>query len=180
MKNIIVMLLLMCSTSAKAQVQSVSIQASGLTCSMCSNAIRKALESDASVLEVKANIKNSSFDVRFKPLATIDFDGLKHKVEEAGFFVARFDVRYHVDHLPLTPDAHVKLNGYLFHVLNTTERTMGGDVQFQILDRGFVTAKEYKKNARLTQMTCYQTGQTSSCCVGKQMPVGNRIYHIQF
>lgn len=180
MKYIIVLFWLMCSTSAGAQVQSVSIQASGLTCSLCSNAIRKALETVEAVQEVKANIKNSSFDVRFKPAAYVDFDLLKQKVEDAGFFVAHFEVQFQFEQVPVASDAHIRLNGYLFHVLNTAERTLEGKQHFQLLDKGFVSAKVFKKNASLTRMVCYETGKTAACCTSSQMPEGERIYHIQF
>jgi copper chaperone CopZ len=51
---------------ANAQINKVSIQASGLTCSMCSNAINKALKSIDYVDHVIANIKNSTFEIYFK------------------------------------------------------------------------------------------------------------------
>ena len=76
------------SVAAKAQITKVTIQASGLTCSMCSNSINKAIKSLSFVENVNANIKNSSFDISFKPNEVVDFDKLKKKVEDAGFLVA--------------------------------------------------------------------------------------------
>ena len=81
-------MLLLFSGLANAQVKTVTIQASGLTCSMCSNSIFKALKTLDFVEKVDPNIKTSSFDISFKPGADIDFDKLKAKVEGAGFFVA--------------------------------------------------------------------------------------------
>jgi len=62
------------------------MQASGLTCSMCSNAINKSVKSIDFVEKVMANIQTSTFEITFKPGSTIDFDLLKKKVEDAGFF----------------------------------------------------------------------------------------------
>ena len=89
----LVFFLLFCFTMfwVKAQVSSVSIQASGLTCSMCSNSINKAIQSLDYVKDVEADIKNSSFEITFKDPSKVNFDQLKKKVEDAGFFVARFE-----------------------------------------------------------------------------------------
>src|SRR5436305_14629046 len=67
MKIIIFISLLFCVMRGSAQVKKVSIQASGLTCSMCSKAIYKALRSVDFVEKVDADIKNSTFEISFKP-----------------------------------------------------------------------------------------------------------------
>ncbi len=90
MKNILFILLAFLSLNATAQVKTVSLQASGLTCSMCSNAIFKALKSVDFVENVDANIKNSTFEITFKPNASVNFDVLKDKVEKAGFLLPAF------------------------------------------------------------------------------------------
>ena len=81
MKNLFLAIALICSVNAMGQIATVNLQASGLTCSMCSNSINKALKSLDYVDDVKANIKNSTFEISFKPNAKIDFDQLKKKVE---------------------------------------------------------------------------------------------------
>lgn len=78
------------SLAANAQVSKVSIQASGLTCSMCSNSINKSLKTIDFVENVNSNIKTSSFEITFKNGSNVDFDKLKKKVEDAGFTVANF------------------------------------------------------------------------------------------
>src|ERR1700712_4570426 len=115
MKNLIIITLLLFSVVANAQVKGVNIQASGLTCSMCSNAIFKALKTLDFVEKVDANIKTSSFDISFKPGAEIDFDKLKKKVEDAGFFVANFTVTYHCDGQAIANDKHVTVGKTIFH-----------------------------------------------------------------
>ena len=68
MKNIFLLLAISISMVTKAQVTKVSLQASGLTCSMCSNAINKALKSLDFVDKVEADIKNYTFEILFKNL----------------------------------------------------------------------------------------------------------------
>jgi len=171
-------MLVLFSFTSVAQVKTVSIQASGLTCSMCSNAINKAIKSLDFVDKVDANIKNSSFDVSFKPGSNIDFDKLKKKVEDAGFFVARFTASVNFDKVAIVNDDHVVIGNTVFHFLNVKDQTLNGDKTIRLLDKGFVTAKEYKKNIIYTKMECYKTGVAGACCAKDNLPAGKRIFHV--
>ena len=162
---------------APAQVSKVNIQASGLTCSMCSNAINKALKSIEYVDNVIANIKNSSFDIRFKPNAKVDFDLLKKKVEDAGFFVAKMEVSILLNDVEVANDSHVEIENTMFHFMNVSNQKLSGEQTIQIIDKGYLTDKVYKKNNKYTNMNCYKTGYMESCCK-KNKPAGTRIYHV--
>lgn len=168
MKNLIIIIFIVLAASAQAQVKGVTIQASGLTCSMCSNAIFKALKTVDFVDKVDANIKTSSFEITVKPGAIIDFDKLKGKVEDAGFFVAGFTVNYNFDDVSIANNAHVKVGNSTFHFLNVKNTVLSGEKKIRFLDKGFVSAKEYKKNSNLTKMACYKTGEEQ----------GTRIFHV--
>lgn len=161
-----------------AQIKKVTIQASGLTCSLCSNAINKSLLSLPSVAKVIPNIKNSSFEIFFNEGSIINYDDLKKKVEDAGFFVAQFNVSIEVHSLVVANDAHLELDGLMYHFLGTGNRTLNGEVELQLLDKGFVPAKVFKKNAKLTQFACYQTGQMGKCCKGAIASPSTRIFHV--
>ena len=154
--------------SSQAQIKSVTIQASGLTCSMCSNSIFKALKTLGFVDKVEANIKNSSFNITFKKDTQIDFDKLKAKVEDAGFSVAKFTVIMNVEKLTISNDTHVNVGNDVFHFLNVKDKVLSGDQAIRILDKGFVSAKEFKKNSSLTKMACYKSGEEN----------GKRIFHV--
>ncbi len=178
MKNLILIILVLFSFGSQAQIKKVSIQASGLTCSMCSNAINKALRSLDFVADVNANIKNSTFDVSFKPGSNIDFDRLKKKVEDAGFFVARFTASVHFDGVAVVNDNHVLIGNTVFHFLNVKNQVLNGDQMIRLLDKGYVTVKEYKRNGSFTKMECYKTGVAGSCCAKDGLPAGKRIFHV--
>jgi len=90
MKKIFFFIAIALSMVTNAQVTGVSLQASGLTCSMCSNSINKALKTLDFVLQVDADIKTYTFEISFKPNSSIDFDMIKNKVENAGFTVNGF------------------------------------------------------------------------------------------
>jgi copper chaperone CopZ len=168
MKNLIIIILILFSFPAGAQVRSVNIQASGLTCSACSKSIFKALQALDFVEKVEADIKNSSFNISFKPGADVDFDRLKDKVEGAGFSVAGFTAVMNFDNLAIANDTHVNIGNRVFHFLNIKDRVLSGDKTIRLLDKGFVPAKEFKKNSGLTKMACYNTGEAN----------GKRIFHV--
>ena len=178
MKNYFLFISLLFSLVAHAQIKSVTIQASGLTCSMCSNSINKALKSVPYVNQVVANIKNSTFEIIFKSIDNISFDLLKKKVEDAGFFVAKMEVELNVSNVKVSNDEHIELNGMMFHFLNVGDKLLNGSQVFRILDKGFVTSKEYKKNQKYTKMECYHTGVMGACCNKNNKTMGTRIYHV--
>lgn len=178
MKSIILISAVLFSLNVVGQVSSANLQASGLTCSMCSNAINKALKSIAYVADVKADIKNSSFEISFRPNAKVDFDELKKKVEGAGFHVAKLTARVRFDNQKIEDNSHVTAGNMVFHFLNVKDQTLNGETSVQILDKGFVSAKEFKKNERYTKMDCYKTGVAEACCTKAGMIAGSRIFHV--
>ncbi len=135
------------SFATTAQVTKVSIQASGLTCSMCSNSINKSLKTVDFVEHVNPNIKTSSFEITFKQGTNVDFDKLKKKIEDAGFSVANFVATVNFNNVQVNNNQPVKVGDKTFYILNVKDQSLNGAKQVRIVDKGFVSTKEYKKNA---------------------------------
>ncbi len=175
-----IMLLVFAMLSVQAQVKKADLQASGLTCSMCSNSINKALKTIDYIESVRANIQTSSFSIIFKEGAKVNFDDLKMKVEDAGFSVANLTTTINFDNASIANDEHLSVDGIIFHFLNIKEQVLSGSKTIRILDKGYVTSKEYKKNEKFTKMECYKTGTAgkSSCCSKEGIAAGTRIYHV--
>jgi len=146
MKNILLVLAISISMTIKAQVTKVSLQASGLTCSMCSNAINKALKSLDFVDKVEADIKNYRFEISFKEASHVDFNKIREKVEDAGFSVSGFVATIYFDNVHIKANQPVTIgsNGLLFADLK--DHSLNGAKQIKVLDKGFVSSKEYKRN----------------------------------
>lgn len=176
--KILCIALLFFSTALNAQVKTVYIQASGLTCSMCSNAIYKALQSVDFVEKVDANIKNSTFEISFKPNTDVDFDKLKNKVEDAGFFVAGFWATIHFNDVKVKNDAPIEAVGKNLMFLHVADQELNGDKKIKFLDKGYVSSREYKKNSALTTKECYKTGVADETCIQNGIVKGSRIYHV--
>lgn len=134
MKNIIIILFTLFFTfQSNAQITKAEIIATGLTCSMCSNAINKQLKSLPEVASVATDLNTNTFTVVLKSDTDVTPRIFKENVEKAGFFVGS---------LVLTLDSK-SLENYV----NIDDKEIPNVelVQIQILDKGFVTDKEYKK-----------------------------------
>ncbi len=133
-----------------AQVKKVTLQAAGLTCSMCSNAINKALKSLEYVADVDADIKTYSFEITFKPNSVVDFDQVRKKVEKAGFSVTSFIAIIHFDNQVMKNSQPVLIGNQTFLFTNTADQLLNGDKAVKILNQGFVSTKENKRKTILT------------------------------
>lgn len=147
MKKFFLFISVIFSLSASAQVSGVSLTASGLTCSMCSNSINKALKTLPFIDKVEADIKNSSFKISFKDNNPVDFDKMKMKVEKAGFSVSEFVAIIQCNNVPVKKDQPVRIGDQVFLFKNTTDPVLNGEKRIKILNKGFVSSKEYKNNA---------------------------------
>ena len=164
--------------SAGAQVSKVSLQASGLTCSMCSKAVKTALEEVGFVSKVQVDIKNQQYNLSFKEGSKIDIDALNKAVQDAGFSVASLNVTALVKSTKLEKDQHLEIGDQYFHFLNASGQTIDGEISFSVVDKGFVTDKQFKKYASMTKMACVQTGRMAKCCSSDETPENTRIYHV--
>ena len=143
-KNIVLIIGILTVTASQAQVTKVYIQASGLTCSMCSNAIYKALKKLDFVGKVDADVKNYIFEVSFKPGSEVDFSRIKNKVEDAGFSVSGFSASIIFNSTALRENQPVKLGNSNLLFVNGTNQMLNGEVRVKFLDKGFVSAKDNK------------------------------------
>jgi copper chaperone CopZ len=176
-KMIVLVAVVIISVSASAQqFKSADLTASGLTCSMCSKAIYDALKKVDFVKEVKANIKNSTYNIEFNENANVDPDALSKAVTDAGFSVAKLKMLVNFSSQQVKNDSHVTVNGKTFHFMNVGSQTLNGAKQLTLLDKKFISAKEHKKFAAFTKMKCYETGVMESCCEKGQK--SERVYHV--
>ena len=156
MKKLLLFAGLLASVTVEAQISKVSLQASGLTCSMCSNAINKSLKTLGFVDKVDADIKTYTFEISFKPGTVVDFDMLKNKVESAGFTVCSFVATIHFDNLKVTSNQSLVMQNKTLLLLGVPDQVLNGEKQVKLLDKGFVSAKEFKKSASLVSCPqCY-------------------------
>lgn len=130
---------------ANAQITKVEIMATGLTCSMCSNAINKQLKTMSEVEKVDIDLNKNLFVVTLKNDNKLTPKAFKDKVEKAGFFVGSLVLFMKLENVVVQDNKQYK--DYVF--IDSKEQTLNGLAKVQVLDKGFVTAKEYKKLAKV-------------------------------
>ena len=170
------MFVLSAGLRAAAQPQSATLVASGLTCSMCSKAIYKALEKVPYISSIDVDIEKSSYEIRFKPGMDIEPDEMKKAVEDAGFFVASLQLAVKMDGVDVKNDAHVTIAGATYHFVKVPEKTVSGEARLTVIDKNYLPAKARRKYDKFTGMKCYETGVAMACCAHKGKT--NRIYHV--
>jgi len=180
MKTIkILMGLMLISTLSFAQsFRNIEMQAAGLTCSMCSNAINKALKQIDFIADIKTDLKTSLFTISIKEGSTPDFDLIRKKVEGAGFSVAKLTVEVNFANQKIANDEHTTVGGKALHFLNVKDQTLNGWQKVQLVDKSFLLASQAKKWQAATRKECYKTGVAASCCADANIKPGQRMYHV--
>ncbi len=177
-KVFLVMALAFIGLQGLAQFNKGTLQATGLTCAMCSNAVNKALLQVPFVESVRSDIKNSSFSLVFKKDATINIDALKNAVEDAGFSVGSLKLTGNLEQVKVANDQHVQIGALHFHFLAISEQSLNGETTITVVDKNFISPKQFKKYSAATKMTCMQTGKAGSCCSNEGIAPDTRIYHV--
>lgn len=134
LKLILAILLITNSTYVMAQITKAEIRATGLTCSMCSNAINKQLKTLPEVLNIDTNLNTNTFTVTLKEGNELSPKAFKDKVEKAGFFIGSL----------IVTSKSATIDNSTFMRVNDKKSDLP-NVVFQVLDKGYVTEKEYKK-----------------------------------
>ncbi len=177
MKKVLIIICVLFAISSTAQIKNATLTASGLTCSMCSKAIYKALQKVNSIEAIQANIKQSSYDIQFKKDVAVDLDMLRKAVEGAGFTVAKLEITISFSNMNIHNDTMINSNGANLHFLNVNAQTLNGDKILTVVDEHFISQKDHQKFAKYTNMKCFETGISSDCC-NKNINTGERIYHV--
>ena len=126
--------IMLVSANTYAQISKAEIRATGLTCSMCSNAINKQLKTLPEVVNVEIDLNTNTFTVTLKEGNTLSPKVFKEKVEKAGFFIGTLVIT-------AKPETITKS----LYILVDDKKSNASQIQFQVLDKGFVTEKEFKK-----------------------------------
>ena len=144
--NIIaITVMLLTATNSYSQISKAEITATGLTCSMCSNAINKQLKSMTEIDSVSTDLNTNTFTVHFADNNTLTPKVLKDAVEKAGFFVGTMILTAEFAPAIIEDTTAIKVNGDSYIFIDAKHPVSNTAAKYKILDKGFVTQKEYKK-----------------------------------
>ncbi len=163
---------------SQAQVTSASLQASGLTCAMCAKSVYKNLEALPFIEKIDTDLDKSSFLLNFKDGMDMDADAIKKKVEDAGFSVAQLKINVTFNNQQVSNDQHLTVDGKVYHFLNIKDQVLNGEKSLLLVDKTFLSAKDFKKYASATKMECFKTGVAGDCCTKEGIGDKTRIYHV--
>lgn len=139
-----------------AQFSQARLQATGLTCALCSKAIYQALSQLPFIDSVQPDLASSAFDIFFKPGQPVPIASLRTAVEDAGFFIGSLMLQLDRSLTETEPTTRQFRAGEQTFQYEGAFK-VGGNVQ--VMDRGFVTEKEFK---RLSSRYAYLSRSTSS------------------
>jgi copper chaperone CopZ len=160
------------------QFKKASLHASGLTCAMCQKATYESLASLPFVDKIDTDLDNTTFILSFKSGVPVDIDAIKAKVEDAGFSVAKLVMTADFNGISVKNDTHIPFAGSTLHFMDVKAQTLSGEQQLTVIDKDFVSSKQFKKFSTATSMSCYQTGKMSDCCKPEGAKAAGRIYHV--
>ncbi len=163
------------SSSSFANFVSAKIKVTGITCSMCSNSVNKALSSLKFVDKVEVDLEKAIFTVTFKQNEDVVIDEIKSKIEGAGFSVGELIADFKFSNISVTNDFHYQFQNNTYHFVNVKNQSLNDAVAIRFVDKGFTSQKEYKKYVSLTTSKCIKTGKAENCCHSDDK---QRIYHI--
>ncbi len=150
MKNkVFLLLLLFCAFNSFAQITKAEIIATGLTCSMCSNAINKQLKKLPEVEKVDIDLNSNTFTISLKKNTTISPRILKESVQKAGFFVGSMLITIDLDNLKIDDNLKLKKDNLNLVFIDINPKTVNGLTRFKVLDKGYLVMKDFKKNLKV-------------------------------
>lgn len=162
-KILIISVILFASVITNAQITKAELTATGLTCSMCSKATYKQLTSIPEVEKVETDLNKTAFILYFKNGSIVNPGDLKKAVEEAGFAVGELVVVFNFKNQKAEDNSSFTQDNITYTFMDTKPGLLAGEVKVQILDKGFIVEKEYKKLSKLTKKyPSYATANNNS------------------
>lgn len=167
---LLVKVLILTTVVAFSQFQNAELQVNGLTCSMCSKATQKQLETIGFIDSIETDLVNTTYVLHFKKDEDISADLIKRKVEDAGFSVGSLTLFIEFKEQSIENHYHHPINDDLYHFLDVESKTLDGNVGLRIVDKGFISHKEYKQFRKIAaDYPCYESGK---------MEGADRVYHV--
>ncbi len=171
----IIMVMLVLVNRASANFLSAKIKVTGITCSMCSNSVNKALSSLKFVEKIDVDLEKAVFTLTFKSSEKVVIDEIKSKIEGAGFSVGELIADFKFDNISVVNDYHFGFENNVYHFVNVKSQSLDKIVSVRFVDKGLTSIREYKKYVGLTTYKCIKTGKPDNCC---KVEAKQRIYHI--
>lgn len=154
------------------KITSADLQVTGLTCSMCSNATQKSLETLDFISSVKPDLNKNIFVLTFKKDADINLDLVRKKVQDAGFSVGGLTASFNFNQVKVDDKGQAIVDGNVYRFVNAKNKTLNGTVKASVVDKNFISGSAFKKQATTANSDAYASG--TGVVNGKK----TRIFHL--
>lgn len=138
------MALLLWALPGHAQFSQGRLQATGLTCALCSKSIHQALSKLPFIESVLPDLKSSAFDLTFKSGVPVSVPSIRTSVEDAGFFIGMLTLQ--IDRA-ITEQERSESKFIDHGVTYQVEGKLNPLSTVQVIDPGFMPDKEFKRLA---------------------------------
>ncbi|GGI26809.1 heavy-metal-associated domain-containing protein [Pedobacter mendelii] len=167
----IIMLFFAVKVSAQ-QILTADLQVTGLTCSMCSKATQKSLETLGFINSVKPDLNKNIFVLTFKKGADINIDLIRKKVQDAGFSVGGLTADFTFNQIKVDEKGQAIVDGNVYRFVNAKNKTLNGTVKASVVDKNFISGSAFKKQSATLNSDAYTNG--TAVVNGKK----TRVYHL--
>ncbi|WP_145858062.1 heavy-metal-associated domain-containing protein [Pedobacter suwonensis] len=167
----IIMLFFAVNVSAQ-KISSADLQVTGLTCSMCSNATQKSLETLNFISSIKPDLNKNIFVLTFKQDTKVNLDLVRKKVQDAGFSVGGLTASFNFNDVKIDDKGQAIIDGNVYRFVNAKSKTLNGTIKASIVDKDFISGSAFKKQATNANSDAYASG--TGVVNGKK----TRIYHL--
>jgi copper chaperone CopZ len=135
-------IILFCTPTASAQFSHGRLQATGLTCALCSKSIHQALTKLSFIDSVQPELKTSSFELRFKGQQPVSIPAIRAAVEDAGFFIGGLTLN--LSHSLSDQERRSKQFSFGPDVFQFLDEPKAGE-SLQVIGKGFLSEKDFKR-----------------------------------
>lgn len=151
------------------------IKVTGITCSMCSNAVNKALTTLQFVNKVEVDLEKALFKVTFKSNEKVVIDELRQKVEGAGFSIGELIVDFNFSELEISNETFFPFENNSYHFIQVKGQILKGLVPLKFIDKGLTSPNISKKYSAQAKHPCIKTGNPKDC---GENTGSAKIYHV--
>lgn len=156
------------SSGVFANFVSAKVKVTGVTCSMCSNSVHKALSTLSFIDKIDVDLQKAEYNLTFRQGAKVSMDAIKDKIEGAGFSVGSLMADFKFSNLAISNDVNFNFANDIYHFVNVKSQRLNGLATLKFVDKGLTSNKEHRKYVGLTKYPCIKTGTMDS----------KRVYHV--
>ena len=134
---------------SSAQFRAATMRIDGLTCSMCSNSVDKAIKKLDFVENVQMNLNSNIAEVVFREGIKVDIKRLAQAVKDAGYSVGYLNAAFYFDSLTISEGFSFLHDNDHYRFVSSDEKTLTGLVTLKFLGKIYQEKKEYLQSVTL-------------------------------